>query len=155
MQLRIGAKTPKRKLPRTKQSPVSAGEKEAEHSVFDGPSSELIFFFSLEKKLKINREHTRLFSFCYCKAHVQLKSGIVGNKVTEKWSTGRGVGQQQENQALQSGSLKWHVPPNPCNGEHPLPPTHPPLTLSPMPPCPCLCSSSLRKYMYSLLSAGF
>lgn len=112
---------------------MSAGEKESEHSVFDGPSSELIFFFSLEKKLKINREHTRLFSFCHCKAHVQFKSDFVENKVTGKWSTGRGVGQQQEIQALQSGSLKWHVPPNPCNGEHPCPwPTLP----SPRHSCP-------------------
>lgn len=115
---------------------MSAGEKEAEHSVSDGPSSELIFFFSLEKKLKINREHTRLFSFCYCKAHVQLKSGIVGNKVTEKWSTGRGVGQEQENQALQSGSLKMARAPKPLQwGTPPAPdpPSPHPVTHAPMP----------------------
>lgn len=133
---------------------MSGGEKEAEHSVFDGPS-ELIFFFSLEKKLKINRGHTRLFSFCYCKAHVQFKSGIVENKVTKKWSTGRGVGQEQENQALQSGSLKWHLPQTLATGNTLCPrPTLPP-PRHPMLPHPCLYSSSLRTYMYSLFSAGF
>lgn len=133
---------------------VSAGEREAEHSIFDCPSSELIFFFFLEKKLKINRGHTLLFSFCYCKAHVQFKSGIVENKATKKWSTGWGSGEEEENQALQKSV--FNLPSNPWQrGTSPCPPTP---TLSPhahhAPTCPCRCSSSLRKCMYNLSSAA-
>lgn len=56
---------------------MSAGEKEAEHSVFDGPSSELIFFFSLEKKLKINRGTHDSLAFVIVKHMFNLRVALL------------------------------------------------------------------------------